>query len=397
MNVTSYLFGEFNNGYTQYPDDYAEGIFSKFYTNSKSTTQIAIHRDGCLMYYGYVRKLEQGRYIGFCIVINGLMLTKLEGLFSLYENTISNLVTNGQLIHFNEQGNIVTNVDRLYMNREDIDLLSESFRYGFQHLRDSTQSIPAVNYGVSKDSAKDFSIEDNLDEIVKSSHTCGYTYIYKSKGFNTSHLNSYKGVLSRLNNEKTELAEQYDKLTTKYKETIKQKKQYQNVFILLLIVLVCGVGLFFLKDNLNITMNALNTANQTNIEQNNLLTTKNNQIQELDGQNHALVLRSQEAENNLTSFKNLLEQRQPFIIRSTSFNFSTGYLSFNYYGIKNESAKIHVRAYSDDGNLYTNFADIDIYIGDNANEIYLDKYLNSEKWYSFEILKENIILGGERY
>lgn len=397
MNVTVYLFGEFNNGYAQYPDDYTAGKFNNFYTNSKATTQIAIHREGNLMYYGYVRKLEQGKYIGFCVIINGLMLTKLEGLFSLFENTISNLVTNGQLIHFNEQGNIVTNVDRLFMNREEIDFLSELFRNGFHRLKDSFQSLPAVSYGVSKDSVKNFSIEENIEEITKSSCTYGYTYIYKSKGFNTSQLNSYKGVLSRLNNEKIELTKRYDELAKEYEESIKQKKQYRFVAILFLIVLGCGIGLFFLNDNLNTTKFALNEAKQNIIEQNKSINSKNEQIVNLENKNQVLEVSYQEAKNNLANIQNLIGERQPFVITSTTFNFITGFLSFNYYGFKNESAKIQVRAYNDGGYFYTNSTDIDIFIGDNSSEIYLSRDLNSQRWYSFEILKENIIIGGDRH
>jgi hypothetical protein len=404
MNVTVYLFGEFNNGYAQYPDDYTVGKFNNFYTNSKSNTQIAIHREGNLMYYGYVRKLEQRRYIGFCVVINGLMLTKLDGLFSLYENTISNLVTNGQLIHFNEQGNIVSNVDRLYMNREEIDFLSELFRNGFHRLKDSVQSLPAVSYGVSKDSVKNFSIEDNIEEIIKSSHTYGYTYIYKSKDFNTSQLNSYKSVLSRLNNEKSKLTKRYDDLVKEHEKTLKQKKQYRFVAFLCLLVLGCGIGLLSLNDNLNNTKFALQEANKTIIEQNNSLVSKNEQITNLEDKNHQLVKRynaehslKMKIEDSLTSLKNIIIERQPFILKNTSFNFNTGYLSFDYYGFKNELVKIEVRVYSDDGYSYSNSSYIEVSQGENSDKVFLSRDLNTKKWYSFEILNEKIILGGDRH
>jgi len=393
MNVTVYFFGEFNNGYTQYPDDYTRTIFHNFYANSKSTTQIAIHREGNLMYYGYIRKLEQERYIGFCVVINGLMLTKLDGLFSLYENTISNLVTNGQLVHFNEQGFIVTNVDRLYMNREEIDLLTESFRAGFHRFEGFVQLLPAVSYGVSKESVKNFSIEDDIEEIIKSSHTYGYTFIYKSKGFNTSQLNSYKGVLNRLNNEKTELVKQYDKLIKEHEKTIKQQKQYRFVAILLLLVLGCGVGLLCLSNNLDSTKYALGNANNTIKEQSNSLNNKNNEMANIEVRfqnEHSL---REIAETTIAS----LSDRQLFFVKNTSYNFSTGYLSFNYYGFKNESVKVQVRAYSDDGYSYSNTADMDVYLGDHTNEIYLSQLLDSQKWHSFEILIGNIILGGDRH
>jgi len=397
MNVTVYLFGEFNNGYTQYPEDYTKSKFQNFYSNAKSTTQIAIHREGNLMYYGYVRKLEQDCYIGFCIVINGLMLTKLDGLFSLFENTISTLVTNGQLIHFNKDGNIVSNVDRLYMNREEIDLLTESFRAGFHHLKDSVKSPPAVSYSVSNDSIKNLSIEDDIDEIIRSSHTYGYTYIYKSKGFNTTQLNSYKEVLNKLNIEKAELSNRYDELIKEHEKTIKKKKQYRLVAILFFVVLGCLIGLVSMNSNLNSTISALNNAKSTISVQNSSLTGKSNQIASLESENLTLQNNYQNTKNNFDSLQAIVSERQPFIIKSTSFDFSTGYLSYRYYGFKNESVKIQVRAYNDDGTSFTTTADVDVYTGENTNEIYLNQNLKKDDWYSFVILKQNIILGGDRH
>lgn len=98
------------------------------------------------MYYGYIRKLEQERYIGLCVVLNGMLLTRLDGLFSLFENTISGLVIKGQLIHFNEQGDIVTKVEKLYMNKEEVDLLNESLRAGFNRFERNVRVLPAMSY-----------------------------------------------------------------------------------------------------------------------------------------------------------------------------------------------------------------------------------------------------------
>lgn len=397
MNVTVYLFGEFNNGYTQYPDDYTKTIFQNFYSNAKSTTQITIHREGNLMYYGYIRKLELNRYIGFCVVINGLILTRLEGLFSLYENTIFTLVSNGQLIHFNEQGNIVTNVDKLYVNREEIDLLTQSFRAGFHHFQNTVKPLPPLNYSISKDTIKSFAIDNDIDEIIKSSHTFGYTYIFKSKDFNTSQLNSFKEVLERLNKEKVELGNQYNKLDEEHKKTIKQKKQYRFVAILFILVLGCLIGLVSLNSNLNNTISALNNAKSTISDQNNTLSNKSNQISTLENENFTLQNKFQQTKNNFDSLQAIVSERQPFIIKSTSFDFNTGYLSYRYYGFKNESLKIQIRAYNDNGTSFVTTTDVDVYVGENTNEIYLNDNLNKDDWYSFVILKENIVLGGDRH
>ena len=404
MNASVYLFGEFNSGYSQYPDDYTSSIFQKFSANAKSTTQIAIHRDGNLVYYGYIRKLQQDRYIGLCVVLNGLILKRIDGLFSLFENTISNLVTNGKLIHFNEQGDLVTCVGKLYLNREEIDLLTESLRAGFKRFEAYSAPLPAVSYGTSKDSCKDFVVDDEQEEIIKSSYTNGYTYVYKSKGFNTAQLNSYKGVLSRSYKEKQELAAKLDALEKEHAKTLKHKKQFKYVIIMFVILLGCAIGLFALNDNLNLTRDALSSANETISMLNDSLNVKSVEISNLHDANHELDVRRQaeeykriEAESNLESLKKKICDRQPFIVKSTSFDFSSGYLRFEYYGMTDVTVNVKVRAYNDEGSSYSNSSSIYIESGDNSASIFLSRGLDGGKWYSFELLKDNIILGGDRH
>ena len=131
MNLSIYIFGDLGNGHTQYPNDYTRDIFQYFYQKSQATTQLAIHRDQDLMYYGYVRKLENGNYIGLCTVINGKILTHVDSLFSVFEGVIETMVRNGYLIHYNDKGEITSKIGRMYENREEIDLISSSLTSSF--------------------------------------------------------------------------------------------------------------------------------------------------------------------------------------------------------------------------------------------------------------------------
>lgn len=404
MNATVYLFGEFNSGYSQYPDDYTSAIFNQFHKNAKSTTQIAIHRDGNLIYYGYIRKLEQERYIGLCVVLNGLLLTRIDGLFSLFENTISGLVTKGLLIHFNEQGDIVTKVEKLYLNKEEVGLLNESLRAGFNRFVGNITTLPAISFGTPKDSIKNFIVDDDLNEIIKSSYTNGYTFIYKSKDFNTAQINSYKGVLTRVNNEKKELQEKLDKLQNEHAKTLRQKKQFKFVLTLFVVLLGCAIGLFSLNDNLNITRNALSSANDSISMLQDSLNSQIIRISNLHSTNRKLaqtIQKEQEqrvkAENSYENLKKIISERQPFIVKKTSFNFRTGYLRFDYYGMTDGAVTINVRVYNDSGVSFSTSSTTYIQSGDNTASIYVNRSLDAKEWYSFEILKDNTILGGSRH
>ncbi|MGM9851459.1 MAG: hypothetical protein ACI306_04880 [Muribaculaceae bacterium] len=404
MNASVYLFGEFNSGYSQYPDDYASIIFHKFSANIKAATQIAIHRDGNLVYYGYIRKLQQGRYIGLCVVLNGLMLKRIDNLFSIFENTISDLVTKGNLIHFNEQGDMVTSVDQLYLSIDEIDNLTESLIARFNMLEGYVAPLPAVSYSTSKDSCKVFDADDDHDEIVKSSHTNGYTYIYKSDDYNTSQLHSYIGVLKRSYKAKQELAAKLAALEKEHAKTLKQKKQFKVVFILFAILFCCGIGIFTLNNTLTTTQDALSYANDTIRMQNDSLKKQSTQISSLKDRNHKLNLQWRHeqtmrmaAEDRFEKFKHIIDNHQSFVVTGTSFDFASGYLSFNYYGLTTGSVNITVRAFDDYGNHYINNSSIYINSGDNHASIYLSRSLNSTRWYSFELLEGNRIIGGERH
>ncbi|WP_279141921.1 hypothetical protein [Bacteroides acidifaciens] len=418
MNVTVYLFGEFLGGYMQYPDDYTSKIFQNFQANAKMTTQIAIHRDGNLMYYGYIRKLEKDRYIGFCVVLNGLLLVRIDGLFTLFENIISNLVTKGRLIHFDEQGEIVTRVEKLYMNREEISLLAESLRGGFNRFENSVVSLPAISYGTVKDSVKNFVVEDDLNEIIKSTYTNGYTYIYKSKGFNTAQLNSYKGVLAKSYKEKEELTQKLTALQIEYAKTLRQKKQIKMVLFLFAILLGCVVFLFSMNESLNITRNNLSSANETIHTQQDSLTIKNIQISNLYLEKRRLEHNRRveelkrrkaendldslygvciEAENNFNSLRKMINECQPFIVKNISFNFDSEYLRLNYYGFTEEMVTIQVDVYSEYGNFCTKTTSLDVHYGDNIAVILLPERLDRSKRYFFALLKDNIFIGGGKH
>lgn len=245
MNSSVYIFGKFTSGYTQYPDeDFSSSIFNKIYQNSKAISQIAIHRDGNLIYYTYIRKLIKNQYIGLCVLLNDALITDLKNLFSLFENTISNLAENGYFICYDEYGNLVGNTVKLYCKTEEIDAITNSLRQAFKALAKTAKRLPPENYAVSKNSSKSFTVEDSEDAILYSSYTNGFTYIYKSKDFDTTQMSRYQAVLAKVSGERDQLSKQLDE---KKSEVYRLKAKQRNmtwVGLLGLIVLIFGVILW---------------------------------------------------------------------------------------------------------------------------------------------------------
>lgn len=246
MNISVYLFGDFNAGYTQYPNDYSQTIFKSFANNAQATTQIAIHRDGDLMYYGYIRKLESEEYVGLCVVINGKYITQLDGLFAVFERAIETMTRNGYLIHYSDKGEICSKVGQLYENREEIDLITSNLQAAFEGLERTSQKLPAVSYGTAKNSNKSYSIQDVEQEIVKSSYTNGYTFIYKSKGYNTAQMNSYRGIITRKDKEIENLRSECSNLKSQV-SSLKNKQRNTKWVSILSVIAVILFGIVYVK------------------------------------------------------------------------------------------------------------------------------------------------------
>lgn len=404
VNSSIYIFGAFDNGYTQYPDNYAKEIYQNFFAQARSKSQIVIHRDKELMYYGYIRQLDKySQYIGFCVLLNGMMLTNVSNLFTVFENAIAEMVSRGDIIAFNEQGDIVSTTNSLANKLQEVNAVIAIIRNGIDGMDSYTKSLPPVNYSISNTEKKVFAYSDSNDTIIDASYRYAYTYVAKDKGYNTASLSGYKGIIRKLHKEKDELFSEYGKLKTQYDKLNKQKKQYKNVIILCLIVVFCGIGLFFLNDTLNSTQQTLEQSQNENVQKgktiqklNSDITVLNGNISNLESSLSLEQSKREEAETELNTLKNIYMEQQPLFIKSTSFNFNSGYLSFEYYGYYEKTVTLGVRAF--DGNYsYSNSTTFNVEKGHHSSSIYLSSYLSSSRWYSFELLIGNKIIGGDRH
>lgn len=250
-----YLFGEFCNGYTQYPDDESSKVFQKLLSVVKANTQIVIRRDGNLMYYAYIRKLSKRRqYCGICIVEAGQYYTDVNGLFPVFEECIEQMAYRGRIIHFDANGNLHTQVSKLHMQSQDVFLASSGLSNSLRDSAPMAQQLPLVNYAVSTDSVNYCSSDDEPDAIAYSSYTFGTTVVLKDEDYNMVHYNSYRSVLGRLSADNARLQKEK-------RQILMQKKQVDIVIFLVLVVAFCAywiVCLYGRIDNVQVELNRSN-------------------------------------------------------------------------------------------------------------------------------------------
>ena len=212
MNYSIYLYGNFGSGYTQYPsEESTETLFKEFYANAKSKTQIAIHRDGDLMFYSYIHKLWGKRFIGICLVINRGMLSNAKVLLRICEDAIAKSATEGILFSFNTKGEITPSVNAYAGNEESVsgfcNLISTKIREAVNSKTLNFVDLPDLNYSISSDSVMEFAYEDSDDAIFASSYTYGFTYVHSMLPAHCEKMTEYKRILSILGKENADLKE----------------------------------------------------------------------------------------------------------------------------------------------------------------------------------------------
>ena len=315
MNATVYIFGNFSNGYAQYPVDYTEVVFQKFLQNATSESQIAVHRDSDLMYYGYVRKLNKNEAIGCCTVINGLLLTDFTKLYSVYERLVEQLAVNGDFIQIANNGELkASDIGCLANCQDQIDEISIQLRNEFDRLTPSFKGLPPQSFSTAKDSVRNYSITDNPDTIVKASYTESFTFIYKVAGSDTVKLSSYRGTLIELNREKNKLADELEDLKKKHNATLRQKKSITVVLGLLIFVvlLICCGSIFYkaTKEEISQQQQQLSLANAkiANTE----LNLKQAEQEKLDlrNENYKLYIKVEKFKNEIAAQKQKIVEKE---------------------------------------------------------------------------------------
>ena len=316
MNSSVYVFGRLGSNYTQYPDDYTQNIYQAFYEKSTAVSQIVIHRSNNLIYYGYIRKLDsEGDYLGFCILLNDLMLSNVKRLFPIFENAITNLVGRGDIIGFDDEGNIVPVAGNLSERQKEVEQTAALLRSDVEALEKGAKKLPPVSYAIAKDESISFSVNDKDSSILEASAKYGYTCILKPEDYDTASLTSYRSTIKRLYEENERLTQQYNTLKEEHDALNKQKKQYKKVVFFIVLTIVLGLGVFLLTSVLSDTQESLTTAQEDINRKELAIENLNSNVNTLQGNLLYERDRRKQIELDYTTLKSELVNYAPIIIK----------------------------------------------------------------------------------
>ena len=202
-------------------------------------------------------------------------------------------------------------------------------------------------------------------------------------------------MIRQKNGEIGKLTQEKEILEAENRRLLRQKKQFKWVIFLTLAIIGCGIGAFYLYKKLG-DADIINKHQERTIQVlNGTIKQKNDTISNLQDSVAILTKENEKVNNEYNSFKYSLGAMQPFLVTKTSFNSTTGQLSFNYYGLKDTTVTIQVRALSGKF-VYQNSSSVRIYKGNNSSSIYLSDRPQRGRRYSLELLVDGKIVGGNR-
>ncbi len=400
MNFNYYLFGNPQGQYNQYPDDYTASILNIVRTDVKYS-RLVIHRDMDIMHYIYIEPLDDNNYIGMGILFNKAYIKKPHGLISLFRSVIDNvLIQSGEIIRYTSKGDLQYNVIRISDRLSEYEKVKSYINSYLEKNKSALclEQLASTYNGIKKTGTLDTSASDA--EIVSEMSKYNTLFIESTGPKKQNYIDT---VIVGLRTQNENSQNRINELSLEINKLNKTKKQYKVVLCLFFLILCCGVGIYFLNDNLVNTQGQLDEANSTISEQ--LLEIANQQdtikrdnqtITSLISEKRNLQDRCNEAEGKLDNITSVINTRQPIIITGTSINWNSGYLSFDYYSFKEESIAITIRTYNEDGYSYVRTENIYVYNGAGHESIYAGR-LNGGKWYSFVLSIGNTIIGGDRH
>lgn len=405
MILKSYIFCNSGGGYQQYPKDYSEKFLKRFCAESMSPHQIAVYRDGNLMYYAYsIRKSERELY-GLCVVCGELCI-KLQSLFEYFQEVLNDEARKGVLFRFDDSGQIKLNVVGFISEKGETEEMFRCIKDDLDRKR-IWEPLPSEDYSIPLDTRIVFSFkEDAQEKIVDALRHYHNVFVTLENQIPTS----YAATVKRLNLEKIQLQEKSETLQEEIQELSRQKKQYKIVILLAVLFLIGSTVTAIIISNKNADIESktieIESLYDTKQDLENNINRLNSDIYDLNYRNSELQksyeyehARYEEVQSNYDNLVSKFSNRQPFFITNTSFTFGTGWFEMQYFGLREGEYSIRINVYTEDGDRVCSkiFSDCYFEEGDNSKDFYLTSSLNSGKWYYFEVCNDKIIIGGRMH
>lgn len=314
MILQSHIFSIVHGIYDQYTtDNYTESLFKQFCKdtlNSDIQNQIAIHRNGNLMYYVYTHKRSDSVVYGISIVCCEIC-NDLKWLYNYFQKIFEISAHKGILFCYGKDGRIQKKVNSFSDEIAEIDNVFKEIKDHLNNKQGIWNVLPPENYTIPLASKMILAFSEDTKEKITDAIRHYHNVVVTMENTTPS---SYSQTVKRLNSENNRLQKDKQSLEKKIDDLSKQKKQYKIVVILTTAFLISTIVILFFMSNVNILRNDISEKESTIINKNNTIDDMKRKIDSLmfdiDLKNDNIVILdstvlSKDSIINLYSLKNI--------------------------------------------------------------------------------------------
>lgn len=258
MILKIYIISYVSGNYQQYITDYSEICIKQSCIDCKDAHQIAIHRDGNLMYYTYLYKKDVSSIYGLSVVCGEVCLN-LKWLYEYLQKMLEASANKGVLFNYDKRGQIQKNVANFATEAAEIDNIFRQIKGDLDRHPLFWDQLPPEDLSVPL--ASKISLVFNDDDKAKITEALRHYHNVVVTMENTSP-SSFSQTVLRLNSEKEQLLAQKNRLEREIEALKRQKKQYRMVFFLFLAVAACLVALYSFNSNIQTLTGDLSQRNE---------------------------------------------------------------------------------------------------------------------------------------
>lgn len=247
MILKSYLFCQTAGRYQQYTSDQSVSFLKQLCRTCAMEHQIAIHRNGNLMYYAYTYKKSESEIYGLCVVCGEICL-KIQKLYEFFQQTLEAAARKGILFRYDEHGRIRKSVENLSDEVAEIDTLFYEIKKFLDTRNTYWEILPPEDLSIPLTGKISFAFnEDNKDKIIEGIRHY-HNVIVTMDNIAPS---SFARTVERINAENKQLTTEKESLEKEIETLSRQKKQYRWVAFLSIAVIASLIAILFFSRNVN--------------------------------------------------------------------------------------------------------------------------------------------------
>lgn len=248
MTSSIHFFGQFANGYSQFPTDFTQEQFETILKQAKAKVELHVQRHGDIVSYIYLRKFtskSKTQWLGVCCDYNGVYTPCIKDIFLIFEDEYARCATKGFLLEYDDDGNIVSSVDSLYKIDNELQIVSAQIKSRVDNvLAQKSQPLPSQNYANSISERKILIFNQLTEEDFNNAlaNFSNITIVKDSSGAFESE--SERGFATKIRQKSEELKNAQKNIQELSKEVAILKNKQRNttwVSIFAIVAVILGV------------------------------------------------------------------------------------------------------------------------------------------------------------